>query len=237
MSQVDDTRSTEESRQRPRFLIRPRVPATFSGVPVSVLDLSATGLRVEHATPMRLSATGSIQLETEENSARVTCRGRVVWSRLSRVTDNNGKLLYQSGVRLEEVPDSVAGLFGRVIHLFGERDSQSIVAKRAVMAARASSRASHGTSIVPVKAASPKVRISADDVRAIREAEETLKNDPHEAQQWVNRARYSTALRCMHESPEGMVPYPREVIVIWEYLGGRIELDAILTVLDQNRPG
>jgi hypothetical protein len=213
------------------------VPATFSGVQVSVLDLSVTGLRLEHASPMRIASSGAIHLETEENDAHVTVKGRVVWSRLSCVADASGKLLYQSGVRLDEVSDSVAGLFGRVIHLYGERDSQSILTKRAVRAARASGRVSGTTPTSEMSTPGPSVTITADDAVMIRQAAQALKNQPDKAIQWHNRARYSDASRQLRDTPEGRVPYPTDVIVIWEYLGGKIDLEAIFKVLQQRGEG
>lgn len=233
MSHTGDTGSVAEARQKPRFLMHPRVPATFSGVPVSVLDLSISGLKLEHAAPMRIATSGSIHLETEENPAHVTVRGRVVWSKLSCVADRQGKLLYQSGVRLDAVPDSVAGLFGRVIHLYGERDARSILTKRAVMAARTSRNISQSEGAADGRKERASVCITADDVRMIRQAERMLKNNPDQASKWLNRARYSAANRRTRETPDGPRSYPTDVIVIWEYLAGKVDLDVIARVREQ----
>lgn len=216
-----------EARRRPRFNLRTPVPATFAGTPASVTNLSAEGLGIEHPGAMKINAAGSIRIDSPENIAGVAFRARIRWSQLSNTADRGGKLLYHSGVEIEEASDASAGLLGRLIRAGGVADRDSLDRKRQAVSERLQARAAAPV-LLP--------RREVDDTRSsqlhlIREAQLKLANQPESAQEWYNRAKYSMARRNLI-AENGALPYRREVIVIWEYLGGKIDLDTITTVLD-----
>jgi len=218
-----------EVRKRPRFNLRDKVEATFAGQPAVVTNISAEGIGMQHAAPLRINSAGSIRIESDENEAGVQFRGRVRWSRLSRTTNEEGKLLYNTGLQIEEASDAAAGLLGRLIRALGQRDDNSLQLKLKAAEEKAQAR-----STVPamLQTSSPAPKINADHVLLIREAINVIANHPESAQEWYNRAKFSLAKRNPGGSESVAVPYRRDVIVIWEYLGGRIEPELITSVLD-----
>jgi hypothetical protein len=227
MTHTSPRNDVAEARRRPRFNLRTPVPATFAGTPASVTNLSADGLGIEHSGPMKINAAGSIRIDSPENLADVAFRGRIRWSRLSKTADRDGRLLYHSGVQIEEASDASAGLLGRLIRAGGVADRDSLDRKRQAAAERLQARA-----LAPVLLP----RREIDDARSsqlhlIREAQMRLANQPESAQEWYNRAKYSMARRNL-VAANGAPPYRRDVIVIWEYLGGKIDLDTITAALD-----
>lgn len=224
-----------EVRRRPRFHLKCRMTATFSGLPATITDVSAEGIGLQHATPIRINSAGAIRIESEENVRGVTFRGRVRWSRLSRTANHEGKYLYSSGVEIEETSDAASGLLGRLIRAFGERDTNSMQLKKKAAAERAQAR-SLSPALLPRTESVP--RIAPDQALLIKEARVALENHPESAQEWYNRAKYSLVKRELIADIGRSIPYRREVIVIWEYLGGAIDLDVITSVieLDKTRP-
>lgn len=221
-----------EGRRRPRFNMKRPIDATFAGQQATVTNISAEGLGLAHATPVKINSAGTIRIESEENTANAAFRGRVCWSRLSRTANAEGKYLYNSGLRIEDASDAAAGLLGRLIRAFGERDCNSLQLKQKTAEEKAASRASLPAMLHAAKPSGPK--INPDQVLLVREARTILENHPESAQEWYNRAKYSLAKRNMLDESRPS-PYRRDVIVIWEYLGGRIELDTITAVLDACR--
>lgn len=224
-----------EVRRRPRFNLKCRIDATFSGLPATITNVSADGVGIQHAAPIRINSAGAIRIESEENVSGVAFRGRIRWSRLSRTANHEGKYLYSSGVEIEEASDAAAGLLGRLIRAFGERDRDSLLLKQKSAEEKAQAR-----SAVPglLPRSEPAPKISPDHALLIREARTALENHPESAQEWYNRAKYSLVKRELIADIGRSIPYRREVIVIWEYLGGAIDLDVITNVidLDKTRP-
>lgn len=229
MTETTTSVDVQEARRKPRFNMRHAVHATFAGQPVTITNLSADGLGITHASPIRIDASGSIRIESAENSGGVSFRGRIRWSRLSRTANAEGKYLYHSGLRIEDSTDAVFGLLGRLIRALGVADRDSLQHKVRVAQEKAKARASS-----PILLSRPTVDrgFTPDHEALIREAKAKLANHPDSAQEWYNRAKYSLVKRNLMRDENGSIPFRREVIVIWEFLGGKIDLDTIMTVLD-----
>jgi hypothetical protein len=228
MTEATTSADVQEARRKPRFNMRHAVPATFAGQPVTITNLSADGLGVIHASPIRIDAAGSIRIESAENFGGVSFRGRIRWSRLSRTANADGKYLYHSGLRIEDPSDAAFGLLGRLIRALGEADRDSLRRKLQVTEEKRQAR-----NATPVLFHRPSTHDGMDQRMAlIRDAQSRLANHPESAQEWYNRAKYSLVKRNLMRDEHGSIPFRREVIVIWEFLGGKIDLETIATVLD-----
>ena len=217
-----------ESRKRPRFRMRTEIPATFSGADAIVTNLSAEGIALRHSLPIKVNSTGLIRIESEENTAGVSFRGRVRWSHISPTASTAGTFVFDTGIQIEDVTDAVGGLLGRLIRAFGERDTDSMQRKHDAALKRVQARSAPP----PTPAAPQPARtITKDQVLLIREAKAKLDSTPELAQELYERARQSLAKR---EANDGASPTlnRREVLTIWEYLGCKIDFEIIVAVLD-----
>lgn len=218
-----------ETRVRARFNLLASLDAQFAGQPAIVRNLSAQGIGIRHAAQIRVCSSASIRIDAPENESATSIRCRVVWSRLSRVADERGKHLYDSGLLILDDSPAVAGLLGRLIRAYGVKDTDSMEAKRRMLEARAKDRANGST---VTRASSPSIpRITPDQVLLIREAQEILRSNPESATRLLERAKQSLVTNGIVSSEAKAAPHRREVLVVWEYLGGKLELDVVSMIL------
>lgn len=221
--------AVSETRGRPRFNLRLSLEAQFAGQPVIVRNLSANGIGLRHAAQVRVSSTVSVRIDAPENEVATQIRCRVVWSRLSRVADPRGKHFYDSGLLILDDTPAAAGLLGRLIHAYGVKDTDSLAAKGRMLEARAKEKA-NGMAPAPAPV-STLPRITPDQVLLIREAQEILATNPEAVTKWHDRAKQSLVRNGLIAPDARSSPHRRDVLVVWEYLGGRLELDVVSMIL------
>lgn len=215
-----------ETRGKSRFNVEAALEAQFAGQPAIVRNLSANGIGLRHAAQVRVSSTVSVRIDAPENEAATQIRCRVVWSRLSSaVGGGRGKNLYDSGLLILDDAPAVAGLLGRLIRAYGVKDADSLAAKRRLLEARAKERANGVATSPAVVSALP--RITPDQVLLIREAQELLATNPDAVEKWHDRAKQSLVRKGLIAPGAKSSPHRRDVLVIWEYLGGRLDLDVV----------
>lgn len=218
-----------EARNRPRFALSRPIEALVANNRATIRDLSPGGIGVTHAAPVRIGSDVLIRVSAPENDGDVAIRGRLVWSRLSRTPDSSGKYPYNSGVAVADDSPAVAGLMGRLIRAHGIRQPASLDAKRQAFEQRLKSRETPITIATSTRVAP---RITPDQEMMIQQARDLLANNPEAAIKWHDRAKYSLVNRGIIASAERSAPYRREVLVVWEYLEGRVDLDIVSALLD-----
>lgn len=221
-----------ETRGRPRFNTLLTLEAHFAGQAAIVRNLSANGLGLSHAEQVRVSSTVCVRIDAPENDSATQIRCRVVWSRLSSTGGGRGRNLYDSGFLILDDSPAVAGLMGRLIHAYGVKDGDSLAAKRRMLEARAKERAGGPTPYTAPPSAIP--RITSDQVLLIREAKELLATNPEEVTRWHDRAKQSLVRDGLIAPDARSSPHRRDVLVVWEYLGGRLGLDVVSMILRLN---
>lgn len=215
-----------ETRGRPRFNLEATVEAQFAGQPAIVRNLSANGIGLRHAAQVRVNSTVFVRIDAPENEIATQIRCRVVWSRLSSAGGGGrGRNLYDSGLLILDDAPAVAGLLGRLIRAYGVKDQDSLAAKRRVLEARAKDRVNGMAQAPAVVSALP--RITPDQVLLIREAQELLATNPDAVAKWHDRAKQSLVRNGLVAPDAKSSPHRRDVLVIWEYLGGRLDLDVV----------
>lgn len=218
-----------ETRVRPRFNTLVILEAQFAGQAAIVRNLSANGLGLRHAEQVRVSAAVSVRIYAPENEFATQIRCRVVWSRLSSAVGGRGKSLYDTGLFILDGAPAVAGLMGRLIHAYGVRDDDSLEAKSRMLEARARERA--GVPVPSIAPTSTTPRITPDQVLLIRAAQDLLATDPEAVTRWHDRARQSLVREGLIAPDAKSSPHRRDVLVVWEFLGGGLELDVVSTIL------
>lgn len=222
MTEIHELRSYE------RYVAKERLIGSFGSAEVTVIDIAEQGAQIEHAQPLRVATTARFWFK--RGNVGVSAQALVVWSRLSKHKSTDGKLLYRTGLRIEEGAQdfaaSVEVLAERgVIH----RDSESLERKRKLREERAMA-----------KSATPQMRMVRTDedvpshqVLLISHARERLKANPDEAQKWYSRAYFAIRQGQTPLAAE-MAKYREDILAVWEYLERSIPLAIIAKVFDRN---
>lgn len=216
-----------ELRSYERYVTADRLVGSFGSAEVVVIDLAEQGAQIEHSQPLRVAMKARLWFKRVDVS--VSVQALVVWSRLSKHKSNDGKLLYRSGVRIEEGAAEFASALARlaengVIH----RDAESLERKRRLREEREMA-----------KKAAPAMRMIRTDeevpsqqVLLINHALERLRANPDEAQKWYSRAYFAIRQGQTPLAAE-MARYHEDVLAVWEYLERTIPLSTIARVFQR----
>lgn len=217
----------KELRERERYVLTERLTGSFGAVQVSLINLAEQGAQIEHAQPLRLAARGRLWFRRGEVS--VSLHALVVWSRLSKSPNEQGKYLYRSGVRIEEgESEFLAALRMLAEHGAIRPDPESLERKRRVLEEREQQRQGKPT----MKRVATESDISPDQVLLIQHARERLRANFDEAQKWYSRAYFALRDGRTGISVE-LMHYPEDVLAVWEYLERSVPLSTIKRVFDQ----
>lgn len=86
----------DELRRNRRFHSRNEWQAFFAANPVTVIDISESGLQVEHTYPIAIGKEGQVTLALRTAST-ISVPARIVWSRFGKGSSGNQKV-YRSGL-------------------------------------------------------------------------------------------------------------------------------------------
>jgi len=229
---MSDTPDLSDLRDSDRFVPAQPVVGSFGSVGFTIINLGIGGLQIEHPDPLKIGNQSRLALEIP--AAKLPeMRGRVVWSRLSRTPNPQGKYLYRSGLRVDEDKDILARSIGFLIksgrvHL----DSHSLERKKLAQEEKARRAANPVMKLVSTR---KELEISADQVLLIQHARDRLKSNPQEAMKWYNRAKFSMNEQAVKGTSDSVMPFKEEVIAVWEYLERTIDLPRIAQVFDMQK--
>jgi hypothetical protein len=220
----------KDLRGRERFRVRQRLNGSFGAAEVAMIDVAEEGAQVEHAQPLRLATTGRLWFKRGEVS--VSLHAFVVWSRLSKTPNEQGKYLYRSGLRFDEETTGLAPAMQMLAeHGVIEKDDESLNRKKK----RDEQRDQEKVGKPIVRMVATESDISPDQVLLVQHARERLKDNFDEAQKWYSRAYF--ALRDGRGGVGGvgaeLMHYPEDVLAVWEYLERSVPLPTIKRVFDQ----
>jgi hypothetical protein len=214
-------------RGRERFRVKQRLTGSFGAAEVALIDVAEEGVQIEHSQPLRLATKGRFWFKRSDVS--VSLHAFVVWSRLSKTPNQNGKYLYRSGLRFDEG----AGEFVSAINTLAdngviEKDDESLNRKRK----REEEREQEKVGKPIVRAVATESDISPDQVLLIQHARARLKDNFDEAQKWYSRAYFALRDGRTGNTAE-LMRYPEDVLAVWEYLERSVPLSIIKRVFDQ----
>ncbi|MGH9457958.1 MAG: hypothetical protein ACRD2J_10005 [Thermoanaerobaculia bacterium] len=214
----------DELRQNDRFVVDPPLPATYGSGNVTIGNLGVRGLQTEHAEPLRIGFDAPLVITVPEWPDKVRVRGRVVWSRLSKTPNAQGKYLYRSGVRLDPQTPFPPKALGHLARLgVARHDQRSLERKRQAVLRREQQRAERAA-----KGAEPDV--PPDQALLIQHARDQLRVNPVEAQKWYQRARFSPPVLDGRE-----MPYREDVVAVWEYLGRSVDIEIVARMFTEKK--
>jgi hypothetical protein len=209
-----------------RYVVVERLLGSLGAAGISILDIAEQGAQIEHSQPLRLGSRGRLWFKRGEVSASI--HAMVIWSRLSEKPNDEGKLLYRSGVRLDEGES-----FAEAIQALGEhgvirRDTESLERKRRKFVEREQEK-----TVRPLVKMIRGEDVPSDQALLVQHARERLQNDPEEALKWYNRARYAIVESALPIAAE--IRSREDVLAVWEYLERSIPLSTIVRVFERGK--
>src|SRR6266498_803697 len=112
-----------------RYAVVEPLWGSFGSAGITILDIAEQGAQIEHAQPLRLGAGGRLWFKRGDVACSV--HALVIWSRLSEKPNSEGKLLYRSGLRVEDAQETFApSIQALADHGVIRRDTESLERKR-----------------------------------------------------------------------------------------------------------
>jgi hypothetical protein len=222
----------KDLRARPRFVFKLPLDATYNGFPVRIMNVSSSGMQIEHADPLKLQASAKLVISLPKSVDTISLRGAIVWSKLSRTPNKEGKYLYRSGVKLDGQGPAIAASVERVITIYGgEEDKESLERKKEIVKEKAAKESlrSQSASLDSTWRRMPSSQriIDPDKVLLIEQTLSRLRKDPVEISRLAARAR--KALEDKVEGREGS----DEALAVWEYLERLVPVGMVMEVVDK----
>ena len=215
----------QELRSYQRYISKEPLVGSFGSAEVSVADIGEQGAQIEHAQPLRIGTVARLWFKASDTP--VQAQALVVWSRLSKRPNAQGKLLYRSGLRIEEGAADFAKAIERlleraVIH----RDSESLEHKRKLREEREMAK----KAVPTVRMIHINDEVPSHQALLIEHARDRLRANPDEAQKWYSRAYFAIRQGQTPMAAE-MARYHEDVLAIWEYLERSLSLPVIAKVI------
>lgn len=210
------TIEVKELRNGQRYVLDHPLPASFGSAEVQIVNISAGGVQILHPLPQRVGSASRLWFRMSDVSVSTT--GRMVWSHLSKSPSANGKLTYQSGIRVED-PEFAAAVQALVQRGLVIPESDSLERKRKRLLEKERERSDKHL----VKALPTTTNLSSEQLLLIQQVRERLRANPAEASRLYEQARTADAATGMRE----------DVLAVWEYLERSISLSAITRVFEQ----
>lgn len=216
-----------ELRAAERYVVPEPLIGSFGVASVTILDISDHGVQVAHAQPLRIATMGRLWFKRDDLT--VSAQGIVIWSHLSQTRNEKGKLLYNSGIRV----DDAASWFAGVVEALATRgiikpDRGSLDRKRQRLTQKQRSRGGRTT---PLKTGGAVPEISPEQEKLIVHARDRMKVDRDEAARWYTRAR--RAIENGAAGDDNAIHLRQDVLAVWAYLDHAIDLAAIVEVFER----
>jgi hypothetical protein len=221
----DANSQVRDARSGMRFFLDPQLDGRFGNVPIAIADFGEHGVQVEHPAPLKVGTLARLAFALPPDRMAIELSGMVVWSRLSQKADSHGKLLYRSGIRIEEHHEVARGALERLVDAaIAHPATASLETKKQMLAEKERLRAAQPV-MKPIVVRKPE--IDPEQVLLIQHAHDQLKGHPDEAIKWYNRAKFS-----LSETGTTQLHYREDILAIWEYLGRTIDIRVIAKVFE-----
>jgi len=210
------TIEVKELRLGQRYVLDTPVSASFGATEVQIVNISTGGVQIIHPLPQRIGSTSRLHFRIGD--VMVSTNARMLWSHLAKTPNTSGKMMYQSGLRIED-PEFAASVKALVERGIVNEDSDSLDRKRKRLIEKEKERSDkHLLRTLPGTEPS----ISSEQLLLIQHARERLKANPAEASRLYHIAKTADAAKDVRE----------DVLAVWEYLERSITLATITRVFE-----
>lgn len=212
---VSERRELPDQRRTQRYVPRRQIDGIFDDTKFTILQISATGLRIRHRDPLLPGSEAKLTFALLKPARSVVLRARVVWTSLARSGEERFSI---SGLRVIEHGDRLARAVDSLLMTHDLQPER-----------RARNRRSDDILTTMLAGASD------EEIAMITSAIQKFAEDPVEASRWYARARFALSDEHVRRTAP---PKPRdreEVLGIWEYLDRQVDLEKVAGVVAWTR--
>jgi len=211
------TIEVKEMRSGQRYVLDTPLSASFGSTEVHIVNISTGGVQLIHPLPQRIGSTSRLWFRISDVTVSTT--GRMVWSHLAKTPSANGKLMYSSGIKVED-PEFAASVQALITRGLVKSDNDSLERKKKRLIEKERERSDkHLLRTLP----GTEQVIAPEQVLLIKQVRERLRANPLEASRLYHQAKTADAAKDVRE----------DVLAAWEYLERSIALSVILKVYEQ----
>jgi hypothetical protein len=203
-----------EHRGTGRYIPLRRLAGIFGETKFTIVQLSATGLRIRHDEPLMPGDEAKLSFALLMPARSVVVRARVVWTSLARAGEEQFSI---SGLRVIEHADRLEQAVEK-LKAAHELQPERRAIKR---------RSSDGMTVVS--------DISDEEMALVTAAVQKFANDPVEANRWYSRARFALSDENVRRAAPERPRDREQVLGIWEYLDRQVDIGKIAGVMSWMR--
>jgi hypothetical protein len=203
----------------------------FGSLEVVIHDLSEGGFQIEHPEPIKLSGSATLTFDNPKTYETIEFRVKVVWSRLSSTPNARGKLLYRSGLRIEQADERNRTALKNLIATATRPDAEALERKRKKLKDLAKEKAAQPI----IKFIRQSSDLPQEHMKMIMQARKHLRSNPVEAVRWHNRARFSLTDEQIRSIQQMNIHHRDDVLAVWEYLERRFPIALIAKAFDEKK--
>jgi hypothetical protein len=202
----DDDRP--DLRRATRYVPLRQISGIFAEAKFTVLQLSATGLRIRHTEPLLPGDEAKLTFALLRTARSVVVRARVVWTSVARIGDEQFSI---SGIRVLEHADRL------------EKAIEAMKAAHELQPERRASLRRAEDAVTMLR------EVSDEEMALVTSALHKFAADPVEASRWYSRGRFALA----DENVRRIAPQRgrEEVLGVWEYLERQVDLEKVAGVM------
>ena len=193
-----------------RYVPLRQISGIIGDVKFTVLQLSATGLRIRHQEQLLPGDEAKLSFALLRPARSVVLRARVVWTSIARAGEDRFSI---SGLRVVEYAERLVRAIqdlNAVHELQPER--------------RQTSRREHD-------ALTMLSGIRDEEIALVTAAMQKFANDPVEASRWYARARFALSDENVRRAAPQRPREREEVLGIWEYLDRQVDIPKVVGVV------
>ena len=211
--QYDDTRTN------PRYVPRRQITGIFHDVRFTIVQLSASGLRIRHTDPLLPGDEAKLTFALLSPPRSFVMRARVVWTSAARYGGASDASFSISGLRITE---------------HGERLAKAVELLLAAHDLEPDRRQHPRPGYAADEAMAP-ASVTDDEIALVLKATQRFAADPLEATRWYGRGKFALSDEQVRRAAP---PRPRdreEALAVWEFLDRQLELEKVTSILAWTR--
>jgi hypothetical protein len=211
--------SYSETRTTPRYVPRRQITGIFHDVRFTIVQLSATGLRIRHTEPLLPGDEAKLSFALLTPPRSFVMRARVVWTSAARYGSGGDATFSISGLRVIEHSERLAKA---VDLLLAAHDLEP-------------DRRQHPRPGYAADPAMAPASVSDDEIALVLKATQRFAADPLEATRWYGRGKFALSDEQVRRAAPVKPRDREEALAVWEFLDRQLDLEKVSSILAWSR--
>lgn len=211
--QYDDTRTS------PRYVPRRQITGIFHDVRFTIVQLSASGLRIRHNDPLLPGDEAKLTFALHNPPRSFVMRARVVWTSAARYGGGSDATFSISGLRITE---------------HAERMTKAVELLLSAHDLEPDRRQHPRPGFASDEAMAP-ASVSDDEIALVLKATQRFAADPLEATRWYGRGKFALSDEQVRRTAPQRPREREEALAVWEFLERQVELEKVSSILAWTR--